>query len=214
MTASLLYFFGAYVVSSPFPGFPKIPTQKPWKLALRDWWRRQDLNLRTPERADLQSAAIDHSATPPHGLSGVEDWVDKVKNHRYLGAAGENRGLKTARRAASLGQILRGFMAALLVFLISFMQLALVLGSFALHSQNILYMWLVYGSPFYLLMNLIGSNSAFAEAGFLYVGLIVFHLTKYFLFFLAKLKGERPLLFYSAVLMEALYLVMSGYYIN
>jgi hypothetical protein len=32
---------------------------------LRKWWRRKDLNLRTPKRADLQSAAIDRSATPP-----------------------------------------------------------------------------------------------------------------------------------------------------
>ena len=29
------------------------------------WWRGKDLNLRTRKRADLQSAAIDHSATPP-----------------------------------------------------------------------------------------------------------------------------------------------------
>jgi 23S rRNA (guanosine2251-2'-O)-methyltransferase len=29
------------------------------------WWREQDLNLRTHTRADLQSAAINHSAIPP-----------------------------------------------------------------------------------------------------------------------------------------------------
>lgn len=29
------------------------------------WWRKKDSNLRTHTRADLQSAAIDHSATPP-----------------------------------------------------------------------------------------------------------------------------------------------------
>lgn len=29
------------------------------------WWREKDSNLRTLTRADLQSAAIDHSATPP-----------------------------------------------------------------------------------------------------------------------------------------------------
>ena len=33
-----------------------------------NWWRGKDLNLRTPKRADLQSAAIDHSTTPPHDL--------------------------------------------------------------------------------------------------------------------------------------------------
>ena len=43
----------------------------PWRLAIRSslasegWWRRQDLNLRTLARTDLQSVAIDHSATSP-----------------------------------------------------------------------------------------------------------------------------------------------------
>ena len=32
------------------------------------WWREKDLNLRTLARADLQSAAIDHSATSPTEL--------------------------------------------------------------------------------------------------------------------------------------------------
>ncbi len=34
--------------------------------SLTKWWRRQDLNLRTLARTDLQSVAIDHSATSPH----------------------------------------------------------------------------------------------------------------------------------------------------
>ena len=32
-----------------------------------NWWRGQDLNLCTLARADLQSAAINHSATLPAG---------------------------------------------------------------------------------------------------------------------------------------------------
>jgi len=34
-------------------------------LLRQKWWTGQDLNLRTLTRADLQSAAIDHSATCP-----------------------------------------------------------------------------------------------------------------------------------------------------
>ena len=48
------------------------------------WWRGQDLNLRTLTRADLQSAAIDHSATSPK-MSGFK----KIKN----GAGEGNRTL-------------------------------------------------------------------------------------------------------------------------
>lgn len=29
------------------------------------WWRGQDSNLRTHKRAELQSAAFNHSTTPP-----------------------------------------------------------------------------------------------------------------------------------------------------
>src|SRR5437868_6812691 len=35
-----------------------------------DWWRGLDSNQRTPKRADLQSAAFNRSATPPHSLAG------------------------------------------------------------------------------------------------------------------------------------------------
>ena len=48
------------------------------------WWRGRDLNLRTLTRADLQSAAIDHSATSPQ-MSGFK----KIKN----GAGEGNRTL-------------------------------------------------------------------------------------------------------------------------
>jgi hypothetical protein len=48
------------------------------------WWRGRDLNLRTLTRADLQSAAIDHSATSPQ-MNGFE----KIK----IGAGEGNRTL-------------------------------------------------------------------------------------------------------------------------
>ena len=50
------------------------PTQPAWKAGtlplsytriLIEWWREQDLNLRTHTWADLQSAAFDRSAIPP-----------------------------------------------------------------------------------------------------------------------------------------------------
>jgi hypothetical protein len=44
-------------------------TRKPRPWA-KKWWREQDLNLCTRERADLQSAAINRSAIPPQGFSG------------------------------------------------------------------------------------------------------------------------------------------------
>ncbi len=37
----------------------------PRKRCCKKWWIGQDLNLRTLARTDLQSVAIDHSATYP-----------------------------------------------------------------------------------------------------------------------------------------------------
>ena len=36
------------------------------------WWRGLDSNQRTRKRADLQSAAINHSATPPQGTANYK----------------------------------------------------------------------------------------------------------------------------------------------
>ena len=56
------------------------------------WWRGRDLNLRTLTRADLQSAAIDHSAIPPLKNNGagegnrtltasLEGWNSTIELH-------------------------------------------------------------------------------------------------------------------------------------
>ncbi len=36
-----------------------------------EWWREKDSNLRTHKRADLQSAAFNHSAIPPLKLKYI-----------------------------------------------------------------------------------------------------------------------------------------------
>ena len=36
-----------------------------WLQRQAKWWREQDSNLRTLSRAELQSAAINHSTIPP-----------------------------------------------------------------------------------------------------------------------------------------------------
>ncbi len=82
-------------------------------------------------------------------------------------------------------------MYAILAFLITLGELAAVIGSYALHSHNILYNALVYGSPFYLLMNLLSSESALWDKNPLYLGLAVFHIIKYVIIFRAQFEGER-----------------------
>ncbi len=46
-----------------------LPQQFTTRKTPKTWWRGLDSNQRTRKRADLQSAAINHSATPPWGTT-------------------------------------------------------------------------------------------------------------------------------------------------
>jgi hypothetical protein len=49
------------------PGLPAVARGKSLPAASEGWWAGEDSNLRSPGAADLQSAAIDRSATCPKG---------------------------------------------------------------------------------------------------------------------------------------------------
>lgn len=57
------------------------------------WWREKDSNLRTLTRTDLQSAAIDHSATPPKELIVLNRLIHFKRQYKLV--LGLN---KTSRR--------------------------------------------------------------------------------------------------------------------
>jgi len=105
-------------------------------------------------------------------------------------------------------------MSAILAFLITFGELAIVISSAVLKSHNILWNALVYGSPFYLVMNLFNADSVLWDKNPLYLGLLVFHILKYFIIFRAQMGEDYVTLRRSAILMEAAYLGLSAYYIN
>jgi len=105
-------------------------------------------------------------------------------------------------------------MSAIIAFLITLSELAIVLGSAFLHSHNILYNALVYGSPLYLIMNLLNADSVFADSNPIYLGLLSLHIFKYFIIFRAQMNDEHPRLRMSAILMEAAYLALSAYYVS
>lgn len=99
-------------------------------------------------------------------------------------------------------------------FLLTFGQLAIILVSYALQAKTTFYLWVVHGSPFYLVMNALGAESAFFDNNPLYLMLGFFHVIKYMVMFKAQRDAERPGLFYASVAFEVFYLCMSGYYIN
>lgn len=103
---------------------------------------------------------------------------------------------------------------SIIAFLITFGEVVAVVGSYLLHSHNILYNALVYGSPFYLLMNLLGSESALWDKNPLYLILLAFHIFKYFIIFRAQFVDDRNLWRILAIVFEAAYLCLSAYYVN
>ena len=61
----------------------------------KSWWRGRDSNLRTRERADLQSAAINHSATSPLNPRLCRILGDRSIKARIMTLSGAQRGAKT-----------------------------------------------------------------------------------------------------------------------
>lgn len=105
-------------------------------------------------------------------------------------------------------------MFSFFAFLLTFGQLTIILGSYALQAKTTFYLWVVYGSPFYLVMNALNSESAFFDSNPIFLLLGFYHIVKYLIMFKAQRDGDRPGLFYTSVAFEVLYLCMSGYYMN
>jgi hypothetical protein len=99
-------------------------------------------------------------------------------------------------------------------FLLTFMQLAIIITSYVIQAKTTFYLWVVYGSPFYLVMNLLNNESAFFDSNPIYLLLGFYHIVKYLIMFKAQRNADRPGLFYTSIAFEIFYLCMSGYYMN
>lgn len=104
-------------------------------------------------------------------------------------------------------------MYPVIAFLLVLGEILTVIVSFAIPSQAVFYTALVYGSPFYLVMNLFRSESVLFDSP-IYIAIGLFHVFKYLFMALAQIRNERGGLFYLAVVLEILYLCLSAYYIN
>ena len=98
-------------------------------------------------------------------------------------------------------------------FLLTSLEMGIVILGYAIHSQPIFSNMVVYGSPFYMAMNLFGSNSLLADYNPLYIGFALFHIIKYVTIFRAQMVDDSNMLRHMAVLFEVIYLALSGYYL-
>jgi len=103
-------------------------------------------------------------------------------------------------------------MYSLIAFLFALAEIVAIAVSYAMHFQAVFANVVVYGSPFYMIMHLLSSDSAIMEKNPIYLLFAAFHLIKYFAFFQAQIKEDGGFLRTGAILMEALYLAASAYY--
>ena len=103
-------------------------------------------------------------------------------------------------------------MYSLILFLMTFAQTVLIVFSYVVHSQTVFTNVVIYGSPLYMISNLLGRDSAFFEKNPIYIGFALFHLIKYLCFCRSQMTEERNFLRNFAIIMEAAYLGLSAYY--
>jgi hypothetical protein len=105
-------------------------------------------------------------------------------------------------------------MYSLLLLFITMLQLGAVGASYLAGEAQLFYNLAVYGSPFYSVMTLFRSDSPILDNNPLYLLMSGYHLIKYFLFYLAQRKEQMNGMLITAAIFEAVYLAVSGYYLN
>ena len=102
---------------------------------------------------------------------------------------------------------------SIIVFILSGVQLAIIGGSYLMEAPKIFYAALVYGSPFYLAKTIIGEQSFLYDKNPLYLGILIYHIVKYFFFMKAQRNDDDNKLRTMAVIFEITYLALSTYYL-
>jgi len=102
---------------------------------------------------------------------------------------------------------------SLIVLLLTLVELGAAAGAYILHSAEVFSNVVVYGSPISLIMNLFHADSAWLDKYPVYLAFAAFHLIKYYCFSralsLEEINAKRTI----AVILEAVYLALSAFYI-
>ena len=101
---------------------------------------------------------------------------------------------------------------SIIVFLCTLTEVTTVALSYAMNAQVILTNAVIYGSPLYIIMNLLGKDSAFLEKNPIYIVFALFHVIKYLCFFRSQWVEDTNAMRKTAVIMEAMYLGACAYY--
>ena len=92
-------------------------------------------------------------------------------------------------------------------------QLGAVLAGYFVPLPKLFDLTVIYGSPLFFIMNLLGSNSVAFDQNPLFPLIALFHVVKYLLLCRSQFIEERYSLHYLAVIFEVLYLVICARYI-
>ena len=103
-------------------------------------------------------------------------------------------------------------MSSIIILVMTLIEVIAALAGYVLHSNIVFQNVVIYGSPFYLAMNLL-ANSTLILKNPLYIGFILFHLIKYYFFFRAQIVDDDNKPRILAIVLEIAYLAVSGYYL-
>ena len=101
----------------------------------------------------------------------------------------------------------------IIVFIMTLAEISTAAAGYLLESKLIFTNIVIYGSPPYMITNLLNRNSAFAERNPIYYALAAFHIIKYLCFIRSEITEERNIVRTTAILLEAAYLMLCAYYI-
>ncbi len=104
-------------------------------------------------------------------------------------------------------------MSAFFAVLFTFLEVAVTAFSYLTRAQAMFADMVIYGSPFYLLMNAFNPGSPFINGPKIYLAYFVFHVLKYFAIFRSRIVDEYPRMWVTAVFFEIIYLATSAYYL-
>ncbi len=103
-------------------------------------------------------------------------------------------------------------MSTIIVFTMSLLQLVAVAAGYFAPLPILFDAVLIYGSPIYIVFNLLGGESIATNAGSFFPLIVLFHIVKYSFLCHSQFNTERHGLHYAAATLEVVYLALGAYY--
>ena len=104
-------------------------------------------------------------------------------------------------------------MSPVFALILTALEVSLTAFAYLTRTQGMFADVVIYGSPFYLVMNAFKPGSPFTDGPKIYLVYAAFHVVKYITLFRARLSDELRAASRTAIVLEIAYLAISAYYL-